>query len=313
MKKEIINISVLIPTMNRPETLRKTLESYLLKSVVPSQIVIVDQSDTDETKVMIESIRENDTNVDLDYVYQDQKSLTLARNRALSMTKNDVVICSDDDIDVHDETVKNVFQIMTGDNVALIAGIDERTKHSSTNIGYLLGTKSYGKRHKGHVTLSVLGRYPDEINKETSTEWAMGYFFAIRKSLVEKWNLRWDENLTGYAYAEDLDFSYSYCKQARKEQMKCVLTPKVTVQHLASTEYRTASRKSTMMYTENRVYISHKHHMGLKSRIAIMWCDIWRLIERLVRKQQAKDLLDAIIYSTLHSKEIKEGRFNYLV
>lgn len=53
--KEILPISVVIPTMNRLQTLKNTLDGYCLKNYVPSQIIVVDQSDkeiADEVNIL---------------------------------------------------------------------------------------------------------------------------------------------------------------------------------------------------------------------------------------------------------------------
>ena len=41
----ILPISVLIPTMNRPDSLERTLKKYICAKYIPAQIVVVDQSE----------------------------------------------------------------------------------------------------------------------------------------------------------------------------------------------------------------------------------------------------------------------------
>ena len=61
MKKTILPITVLIPTMNRPQTLKRTLNKYLDSECLPAQIVVVDQSTSEEIaaeiKRLVEEIR----------------------------------------------------------------------------------------------------------------------------------------------------------------------------------------------------------------------------------------------------------------
>lgn len=308
-QKIVLPVSVLIPTMNRPDTLKRTLDSYLSADCLPGQIVIVDQSEKEDTKKYVEAlIEKNDCNqIKFDYVYQPTPSSTQARNTAMEKAKEELFIFSDDDIDIYPDTIKNIYERFQDPQIAMIAGIDDNRKKSSSNIGFLLGTKSYKNRKIGHVTLSMLGRYPDDIKDEIETQWAMGYFFVIRKSLAQKWNIRWDENLTSYAYAEDLDFSYSYYKMAQKEGLHCALNEKIRVKHMVSHEYRIPSKKSTYMYVVNRMYLSYKHKMGLKSRVAMGWCNLWRLAERIVKREKPSEMFGAIVYSVMHGKQIKSG------
>lgn len=308
-----VPISVVIPTMNRPESLDRTLNFFFNGENIPAQIVIVDQSFTKDMcegnkKVLQKYSRGCNSQV---YEYQQVPSLTKARNTGLAKVSNEIIVFADDDIDVNYDTLKNVYSIMQDNKIAMIAGIDELTQSSSTNIGYILGTKSFRKRHIGHVTQSMLGRYPDNITQQIETQWAQGYFFVVRKSLMEKWRIRWDENLTSYAYAEDLDFSFSYYKKACAEGLKCVIDPSVKVKHLATKEYRIPSAKSIYMYVVNRAYLSHKHGMGAIGIIANLWCNSWRLVQNIVLRQNSKMMFHAMWCSFKYRKEISSGHLDY--
>ena len=307
-------MSVLIPTMNRSNTLRNTIESYLDADYIPDQIVIIDQSknesDQNDNENILKELCEN--KVDYKYVYQKEPSLTKARNTAISFAKNEIIICSDDDIIVYNNTLRYINEIMKRNDIALIAGIDDNSKVSTSKIGYFFGTKSFSKRNIGHVTKSVLGRYPQKIKGETATEWAMGYFFVIRRNLIEKWGIKWDENLIGYAYPEDLDFSYWYCRCAKHENYKSILNENVRVKHMVSTEYRIPTKNNTYMYVINRLYLSYKYKMGFMSRMAQNWCNFWMLINKFIKKENYKDMLAAMRIARKYKAQIAKGELSTL-
>ena len=314
MEKQILPISVLIPTMNRPQSLERTLTGYAQAAWIPKQIVVVDQT-PDETmaagiRQMIQSL---DTRITITYVFQEIPSSSSARNNAMSHATEELIVFSDDDVDVYDDTLMHIRDIMADSSVAMIAGINDNSGKSKTDIGYLLGTKSFRHRNIGHVTASMLGRYPQPVCGQIETHWAMGYFFTVRKSLVEKWGICWDEKLTGYAYAEDLDFSFGYYKKAAAEGMRCVLDERVHVRHLAAKEYRIPSKKHTYVYVINRAYLSAKHHMGWQSEVAMEWCDFWRLVERILKRQNPGDLWKALQFKRRHRREIRQGILKYPV
>lgn len=312
MSGNIVPVSVLIPTMNRPNALKRTLDGYLNAEFIPSQIVIVDQSVNEADSAEIKKILAMINDTEITYLYQNVPSLTKARNNAFKLATQEIIICSDDDIDVYSDTVKKVYKLMSSDSsLAMIAGVDDNMAMNQSKIGYLLGTKSHKNRKIGHVTLSMLGRFPEHVTERTTTMWAMGFFFVIRKSLADKWELQWDENLKEYAYAEDLDYSYGYYKKARKENYECIMSSDIHVKHLASKEYRIPSRKSTFMYVLNRFYLSKKHNMGWKADIAIKWCNFWIYIQRKIANNNAEDMKEAIIYLRKHKKEVENGVFTY--
>ncbi|MEX0597991.1 MAG: glycosyltransferase [Candidatus Paceibacterota bacterium] len=68
--------SIIIPTLNRPSDVKKMLDSILASSLLPSQIIIIDQSDNNATKKLI---TEMDIDI-VDYHHFSIKSLTQAKN-----------------------------------------------------------------------------------------------------------------------------------------------------------------------------------------------------------------------------------------
>lgn len=308
-------ISIVIPTMNRPDALENTLSSLIEGDYIPSQIIIVDQSQDEilkrKNKELIDK-KTNNTDIEYKYIFQQEPSLTKARNNAMEHINNEIVIYSDDDVLVYSDTLLNVYEIMKDKKISMIAGIDDNAIESNSKIGYLFGTKSFKNRKIGHVTNSMLGRYPNYIDDEIQTQWAMGYFFVIRKSCLIDWNLRWDENLISYAYPEDLDFSFTYYKKSAREGYKCILTNKVHVRHMVSQEYRVPSKKSTFMYVINRRYLIHKHQMGIKAVLAAEWCDFWILLKRTLYKENSKDMRRALKVARKNKKDICEGNLKEL-
>ena len=133
----------------------------------------------------------------------------------------------------------------------------------------------------------------------------------VRKSCLDRWKIRWDENLTSYAYAEDLDFSYAYYKAARKSGYRCIIDPSVHVKHLATLEYRVPSAKSTYMYIVNRKYLAHKHHMGLWGVLCRNWCELWRFVEQFVGHKDYKTFLSAYVCKFKFAKDINAGNLDY--
>lgn len=305
---EVLPISVMIRTLNRAEMLKYTVNCIMTKQFVPSQIVVIDQSDNDITKKTTGELAEKYKNItSVEYIHQEVPSATRARNTGMKHVKEEIVIVSDDDVEVSDDTLKNIYSLMTTENVAMVADAVRFVSKYPAVLSWLFGTQSFRNRKIGHVTKAMLGRYPCNIEGETETQWMMGYFFAVKKSIIEKWNIKWDENLIGYAYPEDLDFGYSYCRNAKKDGFKCVLSNTVKAKHLDCRECRSPSRKIIYMYVINRVYLSYKHKMGFISRAAILWCDFWRLIEKIIRRDAPMDLIKAHMIVFKHRKAVKEG------
>lgn len=307
------DICVIIPTMNRPENLNITLKSYFEGEVFPSQMVIIDQSEKEnvreENKRIVSFYRRYGKRID--YYFQQTPSLTKARNIGIDLCKCNIIVGSDDDITVQKDTLKNILEIMKDKKTSMIAGIDLNMKNSTSKLGVLFFKKSLKNRNIGHVTSAMLGRFPEKMSaEEVPTQWAMGFFFVVRYDLLKKWGISWDEKLTSYAYAEDLDFSYSYYKRSKEEKLRCILSKRVEVYHRASQEWRVSSKKSTRMYVLNREYLSYKHKMGIKSRIAMRWCNFGDFILRILQKNAPIDILTSQLRCDIHRKELRNGQIN---
>lgn len=128
-----VPITIIIPTMNRPKSLDRTLKCFFEGECTPNQIVIIDQSQTQEKRNGNKDVlrKYKDFCISQTYEYQQVPSLTKARNLGVSKVENEIVVFSDDDIDVNVDTLKNVYAIMQDENIAMIAGIDEFTSSSS--------------------------------------------------------------------------------------------------------------------------------------------------------------------------------------
>ncbi len=87
-----MNISVIIPTYNRKETLSRALESVFEQTFEPFEILIIDDGSDDGTQ---EWIRENYPLVK--YIYQDNAGVSNARNNAIRISKGEWIALLDSD------------------------------------------------------------------------------------------------------------------------------------------------------------------------------------------------------------------------
>lgn len=68
-----MNYSIIVPTCNRQNDLAKLIDSILLQTVLPLKVIIVDQSDTGDTKKYIEDCRKQlltkSNKIEVIYIY----------------------------------------------------------------------------------------------------------------------------------------------------------------------------------------------------------------------------------------------------
>ena len=92
-------VSFIIPTYNYSAFVRDAVESALLQTYKPVEVIVVDDGSTDDTKEVLSDYIDTG---DIKYLYQNNKGLAGARNRGLGEAKGENIVFLDSD-DLVDE------------------------------------------------------------------------------------------------------------------------------------------------------------------------------------------------------------------
>ena len=310
MESELSKVSIIIPTLNRASSLARTLGFISKSSILPDEVIIVDQSPID-TAEKIKELCDSQT-LKIKYIHVSEPSSSKSRNIGLELCKNDIAIFMDDDVDIGIDTIRNILILFRDNSISMVGGIDSGSPPKKLSLPSLIFFRSsFFKRYKGHVSMAGYGVFPQNPQGETPTEWAMGFFFSIRKSLVQKWGLKFDENLKYYAYAEDLDFTYRYFLKSREENLKCIMSTAATVLHNVSREYRLPSRQRTFIEICHRRYLMARHGNTILRQLIMLWSDIGAALMRAKRGEPTSDVFKAIAFAIKYRRDIKKGIFHY--
>lgn len=310
MESELSKVSIIIPTLNRASSLARTLGFISKSSILPDEVIIIDQSPID-TAEKIKELCDSQT-LKIKYIHVTEPSSSKSRNIGLELCKNDIAIFMDDDVDIGIDTIRNILILFRDNSISMVGGIDSGSPPKKLSLPSLIFFRSsFFKRYKGHVSMAGYGVFPQNPQGETPTEWAMGFFFSIRKSLAQKWGLKFDENLKYYAYAEDLDFTYRYFLKSREENLKCIMSTAATVLHNVSREYRLPSRQRTFIEICHRRYLMARHGNTVLRQLIMLWSDIGAALMRAKRGEPTSDVFKAIAFAIKYRRDIKKGVFHY--
>lgn len=310
MESELSKVSIIIPTLNRASSLARTLGFISKSSILPDEVIIIDQSPID-TAEKIKELCDSQT-LKIKYIHVTEPSSSKSRNIGLELCKNDIAIFMDDDVDIGIDTIRNILILFRDNSISMVGGIDSGSPPKKLSLPSLIFFRSsFFKRYKGHVSMAGYGVFPQNPQGETPTEWAMGFFFSIRKSLAQKWGLKFDENLKYYAYAEDLDFTYRYFLKSREENLKCIMSTAATVLHNVSREYRLPSRQRTFIEICHRRYLMARHGNTILRQLIMLWSDIGAALMRAKRGEPTSDVFKAIAFAIKYRRDIKKGVFHY--
>lgn len=275
-------VSVVIPTLNRKRILTSTINSLLAGHGIPSEIIVVDQSEE-----ILDANMHSEWNGIVKVFNETILSSARARNIGVKRASNDIILFCDDDVEIDETTIKKLYREMSGDDVALISAVncmenavydykENRHKRLRNIAGYIIGTRIFKGSGGYIIRWSMKGHYEEGMTKPHRTEWAYGFFFCVKKSLMEKWNIWFDEKLIKYAFAEDMDFSCRYCRFAEAENLKTIVDPRLYVHHLISNEWRMPGEEAILFGFINRWYLSYKlFPKQWWYRIGMVWSDLW--------------------------------------
>lgn len=92
-----LSISVIIPTLNRPDDMAKLLPSILNQTRLPDELTIVDQSKGIKTKIMTTDLLK-DHNIKLNYIHNSSfNGLVKAKKIGVKQSNGDIIAFLDDD------------------------------------------------------------------------------------------------------------------------------------------------------------------------------------------------------------------------
>jgi len=85
-------VSVVIPTYNRAETVRRSIDSVLDQSYCPIEVIVVDDGSTDATRNVLQSYGDR-----IRYIQQENSGPSVARNNGVSMSNGELIAFLDSD------------------------------------------------------------------------------------------------------------------------------------------------------------------------------------------------------------------------
>ena len=115
-----MNISVVIPTYNRYEFLKKALNSIYIQTYLPKEIIVIDDGSTDKTSQI-----KNDFPL-IKYIYQKNAGVSSARNLGIRNSKYDWIAFLDSDDTWHKQKLEKQVELHQKTPSLLMSYTDEK-------------------------------------------------------------------------------------------------------------------------------------------------------------------------------------------
>jgi len=239
--RDIVDVSVVVVTYNREESLRHTLACLVDQEPAPREILVVDQSQQHETATQ-QLLNQLVDNGQIAYLHQAEPNAQRARNTAIREAMGSVLLFVDDDISAGADLVGNHWKNYIADpELAAVCGFYTEPGETPLDLfpvdcqdpvtGWIYFPHCYTQR----TSCTSLATCNGSIRREVAIQ--IGGF---------------DENYT-YTHLDDTDFS------ARLRQLgaKAVHDPEARLVHLKETRggKRPGGVNEYVLADSNRWYI----------------------------------------------------------
>jgi glycosyltransferase involved in cell wall biosynthesis len=207
LNKKIVNISVAIVTRNREAYLEECLRSIIKQTVMPSEVVIIDNASNDGTKYLS---KKYSNILPIKYYFESKIGTAYARNKALAVSLSPVTAFLDDDCIASSDWLKEIDRAhRKNPHVLAIQG--------SCRVIPFKGALSYVYQTSYYHWLSNL-TYGQ--NKLLTLDTANASF---KNDLVKKLSIKFDTKFTKYCDDED------FCQQIIIKNKEVLYWPKALV------------------------------------------------------------------------------------
>lgn len=123
MKPRGHKVSVIIPSYNYADKIGGAIESVLNQTVLPAEIIVVDDGSNDNgaTARLVSEMASKNSLVNIAYHRQDNAGVAVARNRGISLATGDYIVCLDADDRIAPEFTRACVEALDNDPTLGIA------------------------------------------------------------------------------------------------------------------------------------------------------------------------------------------------
>ncbi|MCD4699639.1 MAG: glycosyltransferase family 2 protein [Phycisphaerae bacterium] len=223
------SISVIVPTHDRPESLRRVVRSVLDQSLLPDELIIVNDGDEEIPADIAEMVRK--AGVRFIYRRRERPSLPASRNVGIDASTGEILLLLDDDVELGrkflaemsnmydadvDRRVDGIGAVGTDLGVGLVSGnrklSSAKNRDWSIRLWDVLVFLTAHTRWLPRRCLARSVRLPSGLRGLLiPVKFLTGGRISVRRRVVE--SVRFNETFIGYAVAEDRDFSYRATQQ----------------------------------------------------------------------------------------------------
>jgi glycosyltransferase involved in cell wall biosynthesis len=224
-----LSASVIIPTRDRPEDLRKCVQSLVAQTRLPEEIVVVDDGTLDPAPLI--SIAEA-AGVHFLYIPKEgPPGQARSRNIGVARSSGDIVFFLDDDVVLESDYLDAILRLYEADTEEKVGGIggvivnDPHIGPARALAEMLRGTPCWGHGRVFACGFNQMNYHA--VRRVQPVQWLGGGVSSFRRPVMEQF--RFAEHYRDYTLFEDAEHSY---RVSHKYQL--LITPEARLYHYPS-------------------------------------------------------------------------------
>jgi glycosyltransferase involved in cell wall biosynthesis len=243
-------IAFVVPTLNRPDDLRRMLASLVAQTRRPDQVIVVDASEPP-----VREVAEGFPALQVDYVREFPPSLARQRNAGMARVRSDIALAGylDDDIVLEPRAVQSMLEFWeaAGPDVGGAAfNITNNPAPGGLAVKRLFGVDD---ARPGRMLRSGCPSTIPPQRVDLETDWLYGGATVWRRAVIEAYP--YDEWFVGTGFMEDIDFSYNV-----RERYRMVVVAGARLAHYSRPVRPDRQYLLGKWQVVNRMHIVRKYH-----------------------------------------------------
>ena len=236
-----MKFSIVIPTYNRQADLEKCLASILTQTVLPGEMIIIDDGDLLTNFISEWKIKFFQTNINLVYYKKnheiERRGSSESRNKSLELISNDIFFILDDDVVLSPDFCEKIMEVWKKKRKDSLIGVGGIIKNRRCRLPL---EKIF------HILFGISSKYSWDVNRvgfqvwdEEITDLTLGYYVhggVCSYDLNKVKQLKFTTFSGGRTALEDVDF----CLRAKMRSYHFLIEPNAQLFHYPSKAGREA-------------------------------------------------------------------------
>jgi len=297
-----LRVSVIVPTHDRPRHLQRCVEALLCQRRLPDELIVVHDGPGEIPPQIGQLV--NACGLRFIHEQRDSPSLTASRNRGVQVASGQIIVMVDDDVVLPPDALARLVGMYEVDQAHAVQGIGLGLIEPDTGaprrrlwefLAFLLGRSCWRPRRCAARYVRLPAALRGQLRPARRFS---GSAFSLRGKLAR--SQQFCEELTGYAYGEDREFSFRVGQSAA-----LFLAEGIEARHEVASTGRPDMHAAGRLYVKNSLHIAARAVeagagtallVGYDFAGMILLHTIWSL---LGRKRRALDFAAGMIAELL--------------